>query len=92
MKYEEVSQFRVGGRRMDSHSWSNRKLEGAIITQDDERAPGSLSHGICYCRHGNDMNPPPLTKNIYVIAKAYNEPRVCNHIENLLLQRNFIID
>ena len=92
MNYEGLSSFRVGGRRMDSHSWSNRKLQGAIIIQDDELSPGHLCRGICYCRQGHDFNPAPLTKNFYIIGRAYNEPRVCNHIENLLLQRNFIID
>ncbi len=77
---------------MDSHSWSNRKLRGAIITQDDERSPTTLPQGICYCRQGHGFIPAPLSKNFYIIGRAYIEPGVCDHVEDLLLQRNFIID
>ncbi|MBT8355605.1 MAG: hypothetical protein KJO60_13845 [Desulfofustis sp.] len=77
---------------MDSHSWSNRKSGGVIITQDDDRSANKLSHGICYCRQENGFIPATLTKDFYVIGRAYIEPRVCNNIEDLLMQRNFIID
>ena len=77
---------------MDRYSWSNRKLPGAMIAPDNESMPGGLTHGICYCCQEMDVIPAPLTRNFYVIGRAYNEPCTLNMIEDLLLQRNFIID
>ena len=77
---------------MDRFSWSNRKLPAAMISEVNESLPGGQPHGICYCRRENDFTPAPLTGNFYMIGRAYNEPSACTTIEDLLLQRNFIID
>ena len=77
---------------MDSHSWSNRKKQAAIISDNSEKLPQKLAQGGCLCRRGGRRLPPATTTHFYVIGKAYIEPQFCSHIENILLQRNFIID
>ena len=77
---------------MGNHSWSNPKLPGTIVTQFNERSPGALCRGICYRRQEHNFDAAPLSENFYVIGRAYNEPQAGSCIEDLLLQRNFIID
>ena len=33
-----------------------------------------------------------ISNRSYIIGRAYDEPLFCDHVENILLQRNFIID
>lgn len=77
---------------MEGHSWNNWKIQGALIAQDIDKSPGRVGHSTSpRCKTG-DVAPPVISKNIYIIGKAYDEPVFCDHIETLLLQRNFIID
>ena len=77
---------------MDSFSRSNQKRQEIILSQGIEKSSGSFGTSVCgYCRK-DDNQPLTSSKNFYMIGRAYNEPQFCNHVENLLLQRNFIID
>lgn len=82
----------LGGRRMDSHSWSNRKRQGAIFSQSSEKTPTKVITDIRDDHRRNLDHPSTLSKHLYVIGKAYNEPCFCDHVETFILQRNFIID
>lgn len=77
---------------MDSHSWSSRKWQGTLFCQCQgsscrnlyDRPPLSGSDGV---RQGS-----VLSNQVLIIGKAYDEPICCVHVENLLLQREYIID
>ncbi len=77
---------------MNSHSWSNRKKQASIFTDTAEKSVRKSAPGKCICRAGDHRLPPATPTQFYLIGKAYSEPQACCHIENLLLQRNFIID
>ncbi len=77
---------------MDSFSKSDLRRGGAILSQGADWQSASGIGSVCgYCRK-NYEQPLTSSKEFYLIGKAYIEPQVCNHVENLLLQRNFIID
>ena len=87
-----MSASRLGGKRMDSFSRSNRKRQGAFLLQGVERPSARVGNSPCDCCRKDADQPLPSFNDLYLIGRAYSEPQCCNHIENFLLQRNFIID
>ncbi len=77
---------------MDSFSKSDLRRGGAILSQGAEWQSASYIGRACGCCRKNLEQPLASSREFYLIGRAYIEPQVCNHIENLLLQRNFIID
>jgi hypothetical protein len=76
---------------MDGYSWSNRKQQGALFCQFCPQVGKPRGHQPLF---GSDsaVRRSVLSSTVLVIGKAYDEP-ICNiHIENILLQRDFIID
>ena len=77
---------------MDRHSWSSRKWQGALLcpcrgsicARSYTRPPLSGSDG--------GRRNVVLSSQVLVIGKAYDEPICSVHVENLLLQRDYIID
>ena len=77
---------------MDSFSKSDLGRKRTILTQGADWQSAFGTGRVCDCRRKNFEQPLTSSKEFYLIGRAYNEPQVCNHVENLLLQRNFIID
>ncbi|MGA7277732.1 MAG: hypothetical protein WBW79_07340 [Desulfocapsaceae bacterium] len=80
---------------MDEYSWGHNRppkglpIEGEIVIQKvDKRIPHNpmLPSGTLQTRRTNSA------LGYFVICKAYKEPQPLNLVEDLLLQRNFIID
>lgn len=77
---------------MNSYSRSDLKLRGVILSEGTELKP---QRGFC-----RNLRPSSrrfkqrinLSNRSYIIGRAYDEPLCGEHVENLLLQRNFIID
>ena len=77
---------------MDSHSWNNKKLQGPLICPCmGFPAPRSLAPPPLFGSDGS-RRKTALPNRILVIGKAYDEPICSVHVENLLLQREYIID
>jgi len=77
---------------MAGYSWNSRKQQGVFFCQcsavpsRNSRARSPLFGSDC------SENKAVYSRQILVIGKAYDEP-ICNvHVENLLLQRDYIID
>ncbi len=76
---------------MDGYSWSSRKQQGALLCQCGPPAKTSSGQRPLF---GSDSRSRGLvlSRQVLVIGKAYVEP-ICNvHVENVLLQRDYIID
>ena len=80
---------------MDEYSWGHNRppkglpIEGEIAIQKvEKRIPNDLMlpSGTLQTRRTNSAF------GYFVICKAYKEPQPLNLVEDLLLQRNFIID
>jgi hypothetical protein len=77
---------------MDRHSWNSRKWQGAFscpctgspCARAYTQPPLSGSDG--------SRRSAVLSNQVLVIGKAYDEPICSIHVENLLLQRDYIID
>lgn len=77
---------------MDRHSGNSRKWQGALLcpctgspcARSYNQPPLSGSDG--------SRRKAVLSNHVLVIGKAYDEPIYSVHVENLLLQREYIID
>ena len=81
---------------MNGHSWCDKKKKKAILLQGAGtpfcRKSNTFSHtgkiGICQSHLSANWS--------FMVGKAYNEPQgitgINTHIEDILLQRDFIID
>ncbi len=81
---------------MDHHSKRNKGLPGGLLLQGETgTAKGSeIACAAGFDFRGNDSarRSFQIQKSPYIIAKAYSEPLGMDLVEQILLQRNFIID
>jgi len=77
---------------MDGHSWNSKKQQGEFFCQcscSPSRVPQKRSP---LFGSDSDKRTAVYSSQVLIIGKAYDEP-ICNvHVENLLLQREYIID
>ncbi len=76
---------------MTNHSWNNKGIQGAILAQNSQLSSQNSQENISI--KNNDIHSSLTSAgNLFIISKAYIEPQIFTNIENLLLQRDFIID
>ena len=82
--------------KMDRHSKRNKGLPDGLLLQDETgTAKGSeiaCAASFSFPRTDSARRSFPIPKSPYLIAKAYSEPLGMDLVEQILLQRNFIID
>lgn len=77
---------------MGSRSRSKTAKDKAVIFYDGTVSVCRKTEKTSYPERGMiwQLTGPPA--NLLIVGKAYNEPQGINHIENILLERDFIID
>ena len=76
---------------MKGRSYNDNNKRNAILFQNGET---SLTKGTVT----SSQESIPITRigrvadNLFILGNAYSEPQPTKHIENILLQRDFIID
>ena len=77
---------------MNDQSRTKRRCQEAIIfhrpSRDLHQQPGQF---LCRPR-GEKQLPKSFAENLFVVSKAYQEPGSTDYIEDILLQRDYIID
>ena len=77
---------------MGDHSRTRRRCQEAIIfhrlSRDLYQQPGQfLSRP-----RGDIQIPKSFAGNLFIVSKAYQEPGGSDYVEDILLQRDYIID
>lgn len=77
---------------MSRSSKRNEEDLGAILFQDAEADLHHKPHAFPSCKDTRIYPLRNISGDSIMLGRAYNEPQGLNHIENILLQRDFIID
>ena len=77
---------------MDDHSRTKRRCQEAIIfhrpSRDLYQQPGQfLSRP-----RGENLLSKSFAHDLFIVSKAYQEPGSSDYVEDILLQRDYIID
>jgi hypothetical protein len=82
--------------KMDSHSKGNDGIPKAFLLQGEicttTGAKIVSTPGVGIAEKASTLQSVQIPRNYYLIAKAYSEPLGLDPVEDILLQRNFIID
>lgn len=78
---------------MKSRSWSDKKKQCALLFQDSYMPCSQQTDPFTYSRKRCVYRIHNVSNRLLLVGKAYNEPQdLCSYVENILLQRDFIID
>lgn len=78
---------------MNSHSWSDKKKQGALLFQGSHMPCSQKTDAFTHSRNRPVYRMHNVSNRLLLVGKAYNEPEdVSRRVENILLQRDFIID
>ncbi|MCG6929278.1 MAG: hypothetical protein LJE64_01875 [Desulfofustis sp.] len=76
---------------MKGQSWSDKRKQGAILFHPTNPAfadpPGVIPKSRALL-----LKADRRADAFLIVGRAYNEPQTSNHVEDILLQRDFIID
>jgi len=81
---------------MDSHSKGNNGIPKAFLLQGEISTTNGAkiisTPGVGVPEKNSTLQSIQIPRNYYLIAKAYSEPLGLDPVEEILLQRDFIID
>jgi hypothetical protein len=91
-----IEEMTSGRGKMDSHSKGNNDIPIGFLVQGEITTTNGLkiirTPGIDIPEKTSTLQSIQIPRNYYLIAKAYSEPLGLDPVEEILLQRNFIID
>ena len=77
---------------MNDHSRTKRRCQEAIIFHRPSRDLHQVSGQFLSMPRGEKQLPKSFARNLFIVSKAYQEPGGSDYIEDILLQRDYIID
>ena len=77
---------------MDSRSRSDNRSQGAILFHHPTKA-AQRKHKVFFPRGtAQSYLPVGYPHQFFIVSEAYQEPGNCDYIEDILMQRDYIID
>ena len=77
---------------MDNRSWSKRRCQGALIFHRPSRDLYQQQGQFLSRAQRRDQLSKSFADLLFVVGSAYQEPGSSDYVEDILLQRDYIID
>ena len=77
---------------MDKRSRSSNRGQGAILFQHPSNAVQRKHQLFFPCGKAQSYQSPGHPHQFFMVREAYKEPGGCDYIEDILMQRDYIID
>ena len=88
----KTSEVTRGGKTMDNRSRPKRRCQGAFIFHRPSRDLHQQRGQFLARARQRDQLSKSFADELFVVSGAYQEPGGCDYIEDILLQRDYIID